>query len=62
MTTAAALHPKDNQQLPTVFTSNIRVAQLDQRIASRMHDPALHAQIITIQAADYRRRKAEPIA
>jgi DNA replication protein DnaC len=51
-----------NEQLPTVFTSNIRVEQLDPRIASRMHDPALHAQIITIQATDYRRRKAEPAA
>jgi DNA replication protein DnaC len=46
-----------NERLPTVFTSNIRVEQLDPRIASRMHDPALHAQLVTIQAADYRRRK-----
>lgn len=51
-----------NEQLPTVFTSNIRVEQLDPRIASRLHDPALHAQIITIQAADYRRRTVEPAA
>ena len=51
-----------NEQLPTVFTSNTRVEQLDPRIASRMHDPALHAQIVTIQAADYRRRSAEPAA
>ena len=45
-----------NQRLPTVFTSNVRLDHLDPRIASRMHDPALHAEIITIQAADYRRR------
>lgn len=51
-----------NAQLPTVFTSNIRIEQLDPRIASRMHDPALHAVIVTIQAADYRRQRAEPAA
>ncbi len=51
-----------NEQLPTVFTSNIRVEQLDPRIASRMHDPELHAQIITMHAADYRRRSADSAA
>lgn len=45
-----------NERLPTVFTSNVRMEQLDGRIASRMHDPALNAQVITIQAADYRKR------
>ncbi|WP_370650285.1 ATP-binding protein [Oscillochloris sp. ZM17-4] len=51
-----------NAQLPTVFTSNTRVEQLDPRIASRMHDPGIQAVIVTIQAADYRRRRAEPAA
>ncbi len=46
-----------NERLPTVFTSNVRMEQLDGRIASRMHDSALNAAVLTIQAADYRKRK-----
>ncbi len=45
-----------NYQLPTVFTSNVRLDRLDGRIASRLHDAALDAVIITLQAGDYRRR------
>lgn len=47
-----------NHQLATVFTSNLRLDQLDPRVASRMHDPALPATILTIAAPDYRRRTA----
>jgi DNA replication protein DnaC len=46
-----------NHRLATVFTSNVRLAQVDPRVASRMHDPALNARILTIQAQDYRRRQ-----
>lgn len=46
-----------NHRLATVFTSNVRLEQLDPRVASRMHDPALNACILTIQAQDYRRRQ-----
>ncbi|MBP1466179.1 ATP-binding protein [Candidatus Chloroploca sp. M-50] len=49
-----------NHRLATVFTSNIRLEQLDPRVASRMHDPALPACIVTIQAQDYRRRPLTP--
>jgi DNA replication protein DnaC len=45
-----------NGQLPTVFTSNVRTEQLDPRIVSRMHDVALPAGVLTLQAADYRCR------
>lgn len=44
-----------NHRLATVFTSNVRLEQLDPRVASRMHDPALNACILTIKAQDYRR-------
>lgn len=47
-----------NHQLATVFTSNLRLEQLDPRVASRMHDPALPATILTIAAPDYRRHTA----
>jgi hypothetical protein len=36
-----------NHRLATVFTSNVRLEQLDPRVASRMHDPALGACILT---------------
>lgn len=45
-----------NHRLATVFTSNVREEQLDPRVVSRMHDPALNASVLTIQAQDYRRR------
>ena len=45
-----------NERLPTIFTSNVRLEQFDQRIASRMYDPAVNGEVIQIQAADYRRR------
>ncbi len=45
-----------NDRLPTIITSNVRLEQIDPRIASRMHDPALPGEVITINAGDYRRR------
>lgn len=45
-----------NERLPTIFTSNVRLDQLDPRIASRMYDPVIGGEVISIQAADYRRR------
>lgn len=45
-----------NAHLPTVFTSNVAIAQIDPRIASRMHDRAL-VQIVVMNAGDYRQRK-----
>jgi DNA replication protein DnaC len=50
-----------NHRLATVFTSNVRLEQLDPRVASRMHDPALNACVLTIQAQDYRRRQERKI-
>ena len=44
-------------RLATVFTSNLPEAQLDPRVASRMHDPRLPASVLSIQAQDYRRRQ-----
>jgi DNA replication protein DnaC len=46
-----------NHRLATIFTSNVRLDQLDPRVASRMHDPAVPARVLTIQAQDYRRRQ-----
>jgi DNA replication protein DnaC len=45
-----------NEGLPTVFTSNVRLDALDGRIVSRMHDTGIGAEIVHIQAHDYRRR------
>jgi DNA replication protein DnaC len=48
-----------NYRLPTVFTSNVPLDRLDGRIASRVHDAGLPAQIVTITAPDYRRASQE---
>jgi DNA replication protein DnaC len=45
-----------NHRQATVFTSNVPLEHLDPRVASRMHDPAVPACVLTIQAKDYRRR------
>jgi DNA replication protein DnaC len=45
-----------NERLPTIFTSNVRLDQLDPRIASRLYDPVIGGEVISIQAPDYRRR------
>lgn len=45
-----------NARLPTVFTTNQSSSQIDGRIVSRMCDPCVNAEIILIDAADYRRR------
>ncbi|MBI3965533.1 MAG: ATP-binding protein [Chloroflexi bacterium] len=45
-----------NYQMPTVVTSNRRLEQLDERIASRMSDRAL-SEIVEIDAPDYRPRQ-----
>lgn len=45
-----------NERLPTVFTSNVRIEQLDGRIASRLHDAGIGAVIVELRAGDYRRR------
>lgn len=50
-----------NAHLPTVFTSNVAITQIDPRIASRMHDAALGAEIIMMTAGDYRQRKRVPM-
>jgi DNA replication protein DnaC len=46
-----------NAHLPTVFTSNVAITKIDPRIASRMHDHALGAEIVMMSAGDYRQRK-----
>jgi DNA replication protein DnaC len=48
-----------NEQLPTVFTSNVRLERLDGRIASRLHAATLDPEIITMQAGDHRRRAGQ---
>ena len=47
-----------NAQLPTVFTTNCALDDLDGRIVSRMHDRGIGAQIVTLRARDYRRQRA----
>jgi DNA replication protein DnaC len=49
-----------NEQLPTVFTSNVRLDALDGRIVSRMHDAGIGAEIVHLQAYDYRRQQIPP--
>lgn len=56
------LNHRYNERLPTIFTSNVRLEQLDPRIASRMYDPAVNGEVISIQAADYRRRLGKTVA
>jgi DNA replication protein DnaC len=46
-----------NEQLATVFTSNLAPEAIDPRILSRMYDPAVSGEIVQIQAGDYRRRR-----
>jgi DNA replication protein DnaC len=45
-----------NQALPTVITSNLAPEAIEQRIFSRMCDPALCQEIIRMNAGDYRQR------